>query len=253
MAEIRHFSSRGLAYERRGAGSPVLLLHGWCLCGRLWTYTENALADAFDVLVPDQAGFGHSSSLAGPYALERYANDALDLLNELELDDVVVVGFAFGGAVAMTMATTDSSRLKAIVPIGIPSGELFPADRLTNLMQRDWPEYCRRSARAVCKQDHSEATFRWLEDMFRDTRLPVAIETAHLLRAFEPDPIAPDVRVPALYVHGDRDDVSPVAVAERCRDLSPEGELAVIEDSGHLAVIDQPSRFHGVLQDFLER
>ncbi len=248
---IRHISDRGLSYERRGDGRPIVLLHGWCLNGRLWTYLAEALEPDFDVIVPDQAGFGRSSDLGGPYDLAGYADDVLGLLDELECQNAVLVGFAFGAAVAMAAAASNSSRIGAIVSIGVPSAAHSPYDRMPKAMRRDWPEFARRSGRAICKGEHSEATYGWLERMFGATPLPVAIETVGLLGRFEPASIAGDVAVPALFLHGELDDVVPLEISATCADLAPQGQVRVIEDSGHLVLIDQPQRLQEHLIVFL--
>jgi pimeloyl-ACP methyl ester carboxylesterase len=238
-AQVRFTSGRGLSYERRGSGSPVVLLHGWCLNGRLWTYVAEALQSDHDVVVSDQAGFGRSDHLDGPYDLDGYASDVLALLDELELADAALVGFAFGAAVAMAAAVHDDRRIGGLVSIGVPSAGHSPYDKMPRAMRRDWPEFACLSARAICKREQSDATLDWLARMFRATPLPVALATVGLLGAFDPVELAADVEVPTLYLHGDEDDIVPVSVSRACADLSPQGRLAVIEGSGHLVVLDR--------------
>src|SRR3954462_15649965 len=114
-ALIEQVSATGLHYRRLGAGRPVLLVHGWCLASGMWTYLEEDLRHDHEVVYVDLAGFGRSSGLAGPYDLDRLAGDLGALLQELDLDEVVVVGFAFGAAVAMTLALSAHGRLAGLV------------------------------------------------------------------------------------------------------------------------------------------
>jgi pimeloyl-ACP methyl ester carboxylesterase len=251
LQEVRHTSARGLSYERRGVGRPVVLLHGWCLNGRLWTYVAEALEQACDVIVPDQAGFGRSDVLGGPYDLGRYASDVLELLDELDLSDAVLIGFAFGAGVAMAAAASDDSRIGAIVSIGVPSAAHSPYDRMPRAMRRDWPEFARLSGRAICKREQTDATYGWLERMFGATPLPVALATVELLGAFEPVAIAGEVDVPALFIHGELDDVVPVEISRSCAALARHGRLVVIEGSGHLVLLDRPQELQSQLDAFL--
>lgn len=122
-------SRRGLTYLRRGVGSPVLLIHGWCLSHVMWTYLEDRLVTAgHQVVIPDLAGFGSSADLAGPYDLARHGADTTDLLDELELDHAILVGFAFGGAVLMSLPSY--SRISGLVLIGVPSASAAPYRRM---------------------------------------------------------------------------------------------------------------------------
>lgn len=247
---VRRTTSAAVVYERRGSGRPVVLLHGWCLNRRLWTYEEELLAADHDVITPDLPGFGRSDGLAGPYDMQRYVDSVDGLLTELDLTDVVIVGFAFGAAVAMSLAAADDSRIAGLALIGTPSAAVFPADKMARSMRRDWPDFARRSARVLCKQPQSEATIAWLEAMFGATPLTVALSGAALLGEFEPEPVAPNVRVPALFLHGADDDVIPLSVSERCSELAPRGRLEVLPDAGHLAVLDQRQLLHDALVKF---
>src|SRR3954469_5204592 len=109
MRSARFVSNRGLTVEHRGTGRAVVLLHGWCLSRKLWTYEEEALLPDHHVITPDLAGYGRSDDLDGPYGLDRHVDDGAALLDELELDDAVMVGFAFGAAVAMAVAASNGA------------------------------------------------------------------------------------------------------------------------------------------------
>jgi pimeloyl-ACP methyl ester carboxylesterase len=248
---IQTSSATGLSVERHGDGAAVVLLHGWCLNGRLWTYAAEALAHEHDVVVPDLAGFGRSSHLGGPYDIDRYAQDLLTLLEELQLEQVAVAGFALGAAVAMAAAQRDDRRIGSIVAVGVPSGAHAPYERMPRSMRRDWPEFARRSAHAICAQPQSDATLAWLASMFGATRLDVAIETVGLLQRFEPVDIADQVRVPALFIHGEDDDVVPTEISLGCAELAPNGSSALIGDAGHLVLLDQKERLLDAVQQFI--
>jgi non-heme chloroperoxidase len=239
----------GIWYTARGAGPAVVLLHGWCLSSRLWEVQEEALLGDHRVVCVDLAGFGRSSDLAGPYDIERHAADVAALLDEIEVDDAVVGGFAYGGAVAMQLAATRSERVRRLVVIGIPSGATAPYDRMPRSMRRDWPDFARRSAEAICKQQQSEVKNDWLAKMFGATPLPVALATVAVLETFDPVSLAPRVAVPTLFLHGADDDVVPVAVAEACVAAMPAATLTIVPESGHLVVVDQPDAVTGALAD----
>lgn len=245
----RH-SETGVFFTARGAGRPVILLHGWCLSGRLWLYLEEDLAQHHFVVCPDLPGFGRSG-LAGPYGLDRLAADTLALLDELELDKPLIVGFAFGAAVAMELAATSPGRVGGLVLIGIPSAETAPYDRMPKAMRRDWPDFAAKSAAAICKQPQSDATLAWLERMFVSTPLPVAIETVGELGRFKPVIVAPRVHDRMLFVHGREDDVVPLEIAERCAAVAPDADVAVVESSGHLVPYDQPRALAAVVRSFI--
>jgi pimeloyl-ACP methyl ester carboxylesterase len=210
-------------------------------------YQEVALLERFRVICPDLPGFGDSADLAGPYDLQRYGAELAALLNELGEPQPLICGFAFGAVVAMAAVVEHGARPGQLVLMGVPSAATAAYDRMARAIRRDWPEFARRSAGAICKQPQSEATLGWLAAMFGATSLPVALETVALLGAFEPLPLAPAVDVPTLLVHGADDDVVPVSVARACAEALPHGRLEVVSDSGHLVLLDQRERVTDVL------
>lgn len=238
---VERTSKLGVAYTSRGVGDPVVLLHGWCLNGRLWEIQEEALLRRHQVVCIDLAGFGRSRHLAGPYDIPRHAADVAEILEEIQIQDAVIGGFAYGGAVALQLAATRPDRVKRMVVVGIPSGSTAPYDRMPKAMRRDWPDFAKRSAETICKQPQSEARLDALARMFGDTPLPVAIETVGVLGAFDPVPLAARVSVPTTFLHGAQDDVVPVSVAEACVAEMSDAELILVPDSGHLVVLDQPT------------
>lgn len=244
-------SRRGLVYGDRGVGRPVVLLHGWCLNRLVWMYLEEHLLARHRVLSPDLPGFGASEGLAGPYGFDRYVDELGVLLAELGLEHVVIVGFAFGAAVAMGLAARQDPRIGRLVLIGVPSAAHAPYERMPRAMRKDWPEFASRSASAICRQPQSDAAREWLSEMFRGTPLPVALETVTLLGDFEPEPLASTIAVPTMFVHGENDDVVPPAVSDVCAKRMEQGSVITIPDCGHLVLLDQKERLSEVIDDFL--
>ena len=244
MSRAVETSRRGLVYGRRGAGPAVVLVHGWCLNRRLWTYLEEHLVSTgHEVLTPDLAGFGDSAGLAGPYDLDRHARDLADLLAETALPDVTLVGFAFGAGALLRLAGAlpGPSPVRSLVLVGVPSASTAAYEKMPRAMRRDWPLFAERSAAAICRGEHSTATLAWLGAMFGGTALPVALETVAVLGAFEPAEVAAQVAAPTLFVHGERDDVVPLRVSQECAARMPRAAVAPVHGSGHLVVLDAPA------------
>jgi pimeloyl-ACP methyl ester carboxylesterase len=109
----------GLAYERYGAGDPVVLLHGWpgdrtdfdALVPRLERHAE--------VVVPDLRGFGasdkHPAPAADAYSAAAQARSVLGLLDEFGLRAPVVAGYDIGSRIAQALARAVPDRVRALV------------------------------------------------------------------------------------------------------------------------------------------
>jgi len=100
-------------YEDHGSGQPVVLIHGYPLNGASWEKQERVLLQAgYRVITYDRRGFGKSSQPTVGYDYDTFAADLHALLEHLELNDVVLVGFSMGtGEVARYLGSYGSARV----------------------------------------------------------------------------------------------------------------------------------------------
>lgn len=107
-----------LYYEDHGAGQPVVLIHGYPLSGASWEkQTAALLAAGYRVITYDRRGFGRSSQATSGY--DRFARDLDVVLERLDLNDAVLVGFSMGtGELARYLATYGSARIAKAAFLG---------------------------------------------------------------------------------------------------------------------------------------
>ena len=127
MAKISVGTENGapieLYYQDRGAGPPVVLIHGWPLSGRSWEKQVPALIDAgYRVITYDRRGFGWSSQPWNGYDYDTFAADLHALIEHLDLRDATLVGFSMGGGeVVRYISTYGAERLsKAVLAAAVP-------------------------------------------------------------------------------------------------------------------------------------
>ena len=108
-----------LAYDRSGAGHPVVLLHGWPGDRTDFEALVPLLEDRAEVVVPDLRGFGGSDKHPAPpaeaYSATAQARSVLGLLDELGLTDPVLAGYDIGSRIAQEAARTAPDRVRALV------------------------------------------------------------------------------------------------------------------------------------------
>ena len=81
-----------------GQGKPVILIHGWPLSSEMWEYQIEALVENnFRVIAYDRRGFGKSSQPWNGYDYDTLADDLKAIIDQLELEEVTLVGFSMGG------------------------------------------------------------------------------------------------------------------------------------------------------------
>ena len=134
---------------RKGSGRPLVLLHGGGgpIAGMPFA---DRLAEKFEVIAPTHPGFAGSRIPDHFNRIDDLVFLYLDLLDELDLNDVVLMGFSIGGWTAVELATMNSTRLSKMVlvdPVGVKTGgredrdiaDVFalPGEKLAELMFHD--------------------------------------------------------------------------------------------------------------------
>jgi non-heme chloroperoxidase len=118
-------------YDDHGAGSPIVLIHGYPLDGNSWERQEGVLlAHGYRCITYDRRGFGRSSQPSAGYDYDTFAGDLKSLLDHLALDqEVVLAGFSMGtGEVIRYLGTYGSAGVGRAVLIGSIAPYLRHAD-----------------------------------------------------------------------------------------------------------------------------
>jgi len=104
-----------LAYEVRGSGPALLLLHAFPLGMAMWDDQARELSHAYQVVRFDCRGFGASPPGEGLLTMERIANDGAALLDHLGIASATVCGVSMGGYAALAFVRRHADRLRGLV------------------------------------------------------------------------------------------------------------------------------------------
>jgi 4,5:9,10-diseco-3-hydroxy-5,9,17-trioxoandrosta-1(10),2-diene-4-oate hydrolase len=257
-----------------GAGLPLVMLHGGGPGASAWSNFGSALpsfAARFRTLLVDQPGFGGSDK---PPVLGNYYRHSADyvvqLLDELGIDRVHLLGNSLGGGTAMRLALTYPDRVGRLVLMG-PGGlslNLFHADP-TEGVQRlmDFGANPTREAlRAFISTmvvNQKLVTDELVEERFADATAPGAQEAmASMGMSFWNPETAEDgmlwreahrLRKHTLLTWGREDRVNPLDGAMVALKLLPKAQLHVFPNCGHWAQIEAADEFAEVATAFLRR
>jgi len=117
-----------IAWERRGEGEPLLLIHGLGYARWGWEPVVEPLARSFEVILFDNRGIGESDAPPGPYTAAELAADAAQVLDEAGVQRAHVLGTSLGGMVAQELALAAPERVERLVLACTTAGgqESFP-------------------------------------------------------------------------------------------------------------------------------
>jgi pimeloyl-ACP methyl ester carboxylesterase len=113
--------TKGLEYEHHGEGDPVLLIHGSHVADAfLPLVREEVLADHYHLIRYHRRGFAGSDRHTGPFSIEEQAQDALAMLDELEIERAHFVGHSYGAVIALQLACETPSAVHSLALLEPP-------------------------------------------------------------------------------------------------------------------------------------
>ncbi len=267
VGDLIQLGDLAIAVSDRGDGPPVLLLHGLGCGKRMWVHQIRALRQRFRVIAYDQRGHGGSDAPAAAtgYSASHLARDLVGVLDALQIDRAAVVGFSLGGGPALALAVSRPERVSRLVLADVGAGADEPvkiealARRWVDLIRRGEADelvcdmlrselfkvYARRNLR---RRNHMAALIRATPiDGLRFTLSEVLAKRKSLFRLTG---VLQSVQVPTLVMVGQFDYVCSKA-ARLLAQTIPNATLKIIENSGHMAPLEQPAAFNAALMEFL--
>ena len=255
-------------FVRAGAGSAVVLIHGFASSIYTWKDVIPALAARHDTIALDLPGFGESDRPAD-LSLEDLPRAVIGLMDRLGIERAALVGNSMGGGAAAIVAATAPGRVSRLVlidaagfnmePQGLPGIVrvttswaasvlgLLPAKRLVV-----------ESALRQVFHDDSLVTKERVSEYLAPTQRPGSFEA---LRSFgaslgdHPEAVAaalPAISVPTLVIWGDDDRWIPLADADRFVAAIKGARKVVVPACGHTPQEEKPAEVARLLLEFLD-
>jgi pimeloyl-ACP methyl ester carboxylesterase len=264
MATVR-CNGATLYYEDRGEGRPLVFVHGAWVGLRFFQPQLAGLSGAYRTVAFDFRGHGRSEKTDHGHTIEQYAHDLRAFLDRREIDDGVLVGWSLGALVSWEYVDRyGTDGVAALVNVDMEpspgdwSGEgagRYDADQLREIhagVQRNHLEFTDRLHANLLKEPPSDETRRMMFD--EASRCPPSVKSSIILDATTCDyrDVLPEVDVPSLVCAGADEKWRSVAAVERSRELLPDAEFELFEESGHALTIEEPERFNRVLGRFVE-
>ena len=261
MKQIKKIRGIKIVYEDLGQGTPIVLIHGQPFNRSMWNNQVNELIDDYRLIIPDLRGYGDSEVPIGMALLDELALDMAELLDELEIKEVILMGLSMGGQIALeffklfpkrviglVLADTDcraededgyNRRINLSKKIAIDGMKCFTEERIHHFIS----DYTRKNLPKVVEHlrkmmETTSSTGSSLVQRGRAERKDLTF-------------ILEQIEVPTLVFVGEYDEFTPVAIAKFIHDRITNSKLAIIEKAGHIPNMEQPEKFNSELTSFL--
>ena len=251
-----------LAYGDRGNGLPLMLIHGFPLCRKMWRPQAEALAKAgCRVITPDLRGFGESGLSSGTVSMDVYADDIVALMDHLGIDRAVTGGMSMGGYVLLNLLERYPERVAAAIFITTRAGG---DDDAGKARRTALAEACRAKgilpvaeafrtilfAPATLTENPElvDEVFGWI-----NASAPLGAAAGLIAMRDRKDYVGllGSISHPSLVIGAELEQASPVENSRIIAEGLPEADLCILHGSGHMVNLEQPEGFNDAILEFL--
>ena len=248
-------------YELAGKeDAPVVVLsHSLASSLVMWRPQMDELNRHFRVLCYDTRGHGGTDAPAPPYTLEQLGEDAMALLDALDIDVVHWVGLSMGGMIGQWIALNHPGRFRSLSLCD--TAAVIPKE--ANPIWQERIDLARREGMTPLAQSTLE---RWFTPPYLARNPPMVDVIRRHLLATPVDGYAgcseairglnyldrlSEIKVPTLIMVGEDDLGTPVEASRAIHDRIPQSKLVVLPSAAHLSNIEQTESFNYALMAFL--
>jgi len=247
-----------LDYEEYGKGEVLLLLHGLGSTKKDWDAQVPFFSKKYRVITLDLRGHGDSTKPLNAYGVGLMTEDVKQFLDQLHIKKATVVGFSMGGAIAFEMAARYPQYLDNLVIVNSgpdfndmgKTGEDLLKNRIEFLETKGLEALAKEISFNMFPEPHQIKMRNDFETRCKNNDYNAYYKSFVTLMAWGLGEKIKNIKTRTLVVASDMD-YTPITFKEDYVKKLPNATLAVIKNSRHGVVIDQPEAFNEVLQNFL--
>ena len=237
-------------YAQVGSGPALLFVHGSGGDHTVWGHQLQGLKDRFTVAALDLNGHGKSPHRDGD-AMATYVADVQAVIDRLD-SPTVVLGHSLGGAVAQTLALQRPDHLLGVGLIGT-GGKLRVHPDLLETIDRNLDEATDVLVQWLFSDSASDELREKARAQMRENGQEPLARDFRVCDAFDVLDRLGEIDVPTLVAVGQDDRMTPVKYAEHLRDAIPNAYLEVMDDAGHMVMLERPAALNNAIARFMTK
>ena len=248
-------------YEEKGAGYPVVLLHGLLFDRAMWKHQVEALSYSYRTINIDLRGHGLSASPDLEYNLDMMTEDVYQVMRGLGIGRAHLAGLSMGGMISMRAALAHPGAVHSLVLLDTSAApemaERVPAyETMAHSMREQGPDTIADAVMAILfsqnfLQGQPEKAKREREGFFRLNRIGVSNASYAVTRRSNISEQIKEITAPTLVIVGELDAATPVEKSRAIQAAIPGARLEIIPGAGHMTPIEKPEEVTRLIIEFL--
>lgn len=258
VTTIESFDEVTVSFDNVGEGEPTLLfIHGWSNNRSIWDTQIEHFSQKHQIIAVDLPGFGKSGNNRNEWTMENFGKDIAEIVNQLKLDDVVVVGFSMGAPVAIEAARQIPDKIEGIVLVdNIQQIEMQIPPPMAHFMDSlmmdliNHPTQEKLVSGGFFKHNIDAATKRVMELLDGASHIGWQ-ESLKGYMDWTNESCTKSVQAVKAPIVAINSDMQPTNV-EDWKKYSPTFKAKIVKDVGHVIMWDNPTEFNRLLKESIQ-
>jgi sigma-B regulation protein RsbQ len=247
-------------------GQPIMFAHGFGCDQNMWRFVAPAFEADYRTILFDHVGAGRSDLSAYDSekysSLDGYAEDVLEICEELDLHDVIFVGHSVSSIIGVLACNREPERFDKLVLVGPSPAYINDGDYIGGFTREDIDEllesvdsnylgWSATMAPVIMGNTDRPQLGEELVNSFCQTDPDIARHFAHVTFTSDNRADLVDVKVPALILQCSHDAIAPQVVGEYVHRVIPNSEFVLMKASGHCPNLSAPGETVAAIKGFL--
>ncbi len=246
-----------LAFERKGQGHALVLVHGYLGGSAMWRRQLDTLSPEFDVIAPELSGYGSSFAERAESSIKGYAQQILDVLDHLGIHRFHLLGHSMGGMIVQQLTAMAPERITKLICYGTGPQGVLP-DRFETIEQsrsrlnsEGVAPTARRIAATWFAAGENARDYADCAALGERVTTESALAGLTAMETWDGRAALNTMTQPTLIIWGDKDRSYGWQQPEALWRGIPNSSLAVMPGCGHNAHLENPALFNAIIRDFL--
>lgn len=261
---MKNFKLNGISInDYEGEGKPLIFIHAYPLCSRMWDEQVNYFKDKYRVITYDIRGLGFSNELDSYiFTMEDLVNDFFDIIDHFKFDKVNACGLSMGGYILLRALVRDQERFSSVILADTKSeGEdneslINRSNAIIKIKSENKDTFLDEFLKKLISEksynnekikDFVRTMMGWMDAKgMAAAMIAIATRTNTFYQL-------KNIKTTALVIVGRKDVLTPVVRSFYLKENLVNSEFKVIHEAGHLSNLEVPEEFNKSVEEFLQK
>lgn len=245
-------------FNKKEQSIPIVFIHGVGLTYEIWQPQLDFFRD-YSNLSYDILGHGKSSLTRQNISFDDFSEQLVDLIDELKIEKIHLVGFSIGSLIARNFATKYSKRLQSLILLGSIYKRSEQQQKIVNERFNQAKKELKLSRQALKRWftdkylENNPNTYEKISSILSENNMANFLKVYELFVRHKNDENFEKIQTKTLVMTGEHDIGSTIEMSQQLSNIIKGSELKIIKDGKHLCGIECADEVNLAIKNFVNK